>query len=174
MKELENVFPDAGTRPFSIINCVDNKLYVFYLVDGEDFGNLNSQIAVISLETGKTISEAKSPYLYKPAMAITKDGHKIIAGFGSQGAYSLDLVVLNSSDAYEKTISGGAGEITVNTINSNKNSLKTLETVEENNEEYLAGSGYSMEENKTYSKILVPIKAILEKDTINLKDCVIK
>lgn len=174
VKELENVYPDATAKPFSVINYVDNKLYVFYEIDAKNNENLNSQINIINLETGKTISEVKSPYLYKPTMAVTKDGHKIIAGFGSQGAYSLNFVVLNSNDSYEKSIRAGVGEITVNTIDSDKNSLKTLEIVEENNEEYLAGSGYSMEENKTYSKILVPIKAILEKDTINLKDCVIK
>ena len=135
---------------------------------------MSSQINIIDLETGKTISEVKIPYLFRPTMAITKDGHKIIAGFGSQGVYNLDFVVLNSNDSYEKMVHTGEGGITVNTINLDKNSIKTLEIVEENNEEYLAGSGYSVEENKTYPKIIVPIKAILEKDKITFNDCVVK
>lgn len=174
IKEIENIYPDATTKPFSVINYIDKKLYVFYLIDGDSYEEFDSQINIIDLETGKTISEVKTPYLYKPAMAITKDGHKIIAGFGSQGAYNLEFVVLNSNDLYEKKVNAGIGEITVNTIDTDRNLLKTLEIVEENNKEYLTGRGYSMKEDKEYPNIIVPIKAILEKDVIKFEDCIVK
>lgn len=168
--EIEGIpHPDATVHTFNIIGINNNKLYIFICYDASFENELNSKIITIDINNGKVISTTKCPYVYNPKMAIDENGNKYIAGFGGQGAYELDFIILDSNDQYIKKVSTD-NEIFLNKIDDANSSLGFLEMKEENGEKYLSGYVYETEK----SNILISLNLLFQKDNITKEDAFIK